>query len=264
MMKPEKVSLILTTFNCGKQLPITLESIKRQDYCNLEVIIKDGASTDDTVEIIKSYQEEGFLNIYYESSRDSGIYDAMNKGLQMSTGDIIAFFNDEFADEQAVGKLVTAMNGDVGRFAGAHSDLIYREKSRVVRYWKMGNGGDIRNGWMPAHPTLFLRRHIYEEYGMYRTDLKCSSDYEFMIRVLKHRENRLAYVPEILVSMFYGGTSNQGLKNYVVSLKEGHIALVSNNVKPAWLIDVKRTWKVLQQFYKAKRLNQINGIIYSK
>lgn len=103
---------------------------------------------------------------------------------------------------------------------------------------------------MPAHPTLLLKREVYERYGVYKTDYKCSSDYEFMVRILKDGRIRLAYVPEILVSMFYGGTSSNGLSAYMVSFWEAYRALKENRVRNAWWICIKRTFKVCRQFIK--------------
>lgn len=252
--KGKKVSLILTTYNSERYLPSTLESIAAQDYANLEIIIKDGGSSDRTLEIIEKYCQDSHLDILWESSRDSGIYDAMNQGFEKSSGDIIAFFNDEFVENSAISKLVNAIDSEN---IGAHSDLVYCSGNKTIRYWKMGNSGRIESGWMPAHPTLFLKRCVYEKYGLYRTDLKCSSDYEFMVRVLKDGENRLGYVPEILVSMFYGGTSSGGLSNYLVSLREGNRALKENHIKNAWLINVKRSIKVMRQFQTARHLKSV-------
>ena len=108
--------------------------------------------------------------------------------------------------------------------------------------------GQIEDGWMPAHPTLLLKREVYERFGVYKTDYRCSSDYEFMIRILKDSKVRLAYVPEILVSMFYGGTSSNGLGAYAVSFREACRALKENEVKHPWLISIKRTFRVVKQF----------------
>jgi len=120
----------------------------------------------------------------------------------------------------------------------------------VVRYWRMGPQKSIFLGWMPGHPTLYFKREIYEKYGLYKTDYRISADYELMMRVLKHKENRLAYVPRTLVRMYYGGTSNSTLGSYIESLKEGHRALTSNNIHPAFVIDCIRTLRVLLQFVK--------------
>lgn len=252
-----KVSLILTTYNCKNNLEKTLESIESQDYGDIEVVIKDGNSVDGTQEVIKLYAQRSKFKVIWTSKSDSGIYDAMNYGYSMSKGDILLFFNDKFTCKNAVTKLVHAMeqtNTETNKvYDGVHSDLIYVDNDRAVRYWKMGQGR-INYGWMPAHPTLCLRRAVYEKYGLYDSSYKCSADYEFMVRILSDNTVKLAYVPEILVSMFYGGTSSNGFKNYWISLKEAHLALKRNNVKNSWIIDLRRTGKVFRQFWMAKRI----------
>ena len=135
---------------------------------------------------------------------------------------------------------------------GAHADLVYATDEKVVRYWKMGTQKSLHLGWMPGHPTLFLKREIYEKYGLYNPEYRIAADYEFMVRFLKDKENRLAYLPETIIRMYYGGASTSGTGSYLLSLKEGHKALKDNGVKGAALIDVLRTCRVLWQFVKTK------------
>ncbi len=247
----KKVSLILTTYNCKDKLIQTFESIEEQDYPLIEVVVKDGNSQDGTVDIIRRYVDSSKFSVKWTSERDRGIYDAMNQGFLLSTGDIVVFFNDIFLGKSAVTKMVSCIetvNPDTGEeFAGAHADLVYMDGERVVRTWKMGQG-TIEKGWMPGHPTLFLKREIYDKYGLYDTRFKISADYEFMIRFLKGGQNRLAYLPETIVSMFYGGTSSGGFNSYLLSLREGHRALRMNGIKRAWLVDIRRSIRVLKQF----------------
>ena len=247
-----KVSLILTTYNSFEHIGSTLDSIAAQDYPLIEVIVKDGGSSDGTQAIVGKYLSDSSMDIHLIVKSDTGIYDAMNQGYKCSTGDIVAFFNDRFICKDAISRMVDAMNRIDHRtgnpYIGAHADLVYAEGDKVIRNWHMGQG-EIKDGWMPGHPTLYLRREVYEKYGLYDTSYRISADYEFMIRILKDG-NRLAYLPETIISMYYGGTSNKGLSNYWKSLKEGHRALTSNGVKRAWLIDMKRTIKVLNQFPK--------------
>lgn len=254
----EKVSLILTTYNSKDNLKKTLDSIEKQDYPNIEVIIKDGKSKDGTVDIIKDYSKSSHFQVIWKSKADVGIYDAMNQGYAMCSGDIIAFFNDVFIDKSAVSKMVTKIKSrnlnDSKEYIGAHADLVYMDDEKIIRKWHMGEG-NIKQGWMPGHPTLFLRREIYEKYGLYDTSFKIAADYEFMIRFLKDEQNQLAYLPETIISMFYGGISSGGLSNYLISLREGHRALKSNNIKNASIIDIKRTIKVLMQFITKWPLN---------
>ena len=121
------------------------------------------------------------------------------------------------------------------------------EGDKQIRSWHMGQG-NIWQGWMPGHPALYLKREIYEKYGQYDISYRLAADYEFMVRFLKDRENRLVYIPRVLILMFYGGTSNAGLRNYLLSFKEGYMALRKNGVKYPLMITLRRTWKVLRQF----------------
>lgn len=242
-----KVSLLMTTYNSVSNLPITLESVKNQTYKKIEVVIVDGQSTDGTVALIEQFAQNADFEVKWISEPDKGLYDAMNKAYLMSTGDIIAICNDRLTREDAVSLLVKAVEDAGEDCVGAHCDLVYKDGEKIVRSWKMGQG-KIRQGWMPGHPTLFLKREIYEKYGLYDITYRCAADYEFMVRFLKEDKNRLAYVPKVLISMFYGGTSNAGLRNYLISFKEGYMALNKNGVKHPLIITLKRTWKVLRQF----------------
>ena len=242
-----KVSLLLTTYNSAENLPVTLQSIQEQTYSPIEVVIADGGSTDDTISLIQQFARNGGLEVKWVSERDKGLYDAMNKAFCLSTGDIIAVCNDRLSEKDAVASFVEAIEQAGEDCIGAHSDLVYMEGDKIVRSWHMGQG-NISQGWMPGHPTLYLKREIYEKYGQYDITYHCAADYEFMVRFLKDGSNRLAYVPRVLITMFYGGTSNAGLKNYLVSFKEGYMALRKNGVKHPLLITVRRTWKVLRQF----------------
>lgn len=248
----QKVSLLVTTYNAQDNLSITLQSIESQDYGNIEVVIVDGKSQDETPALIRKFadmhhDEEEHLSVRWISEPDRGLYDAMNKAWSMCTGDIVAVCNDKLCTPDAITKLVNAIENAGEGCIGAHADLVYMQGEHVVRTWHMGEGR-LQDGWMPGHPTLFLKRDIYEKYGVYDIRYRCAADYEFMVRFLKEEQNRLAYVPETLVAMFYGGTSNAGLRNYLVSFKEAYQALVKNRVPHPFMITVKRTWKVLHQF----------------
>ncbi|MCM1266739.1 MAG: glycosyltransferase [Bacteroidales bacterium] len=246
-----KVSLLVTVYNVKNTLPITLGSIEEQDYPNLEVVIVDGGSTDGTVELIRAFaarteERQGF-SVRWVSEPDNGLYDAMNKAFHMSTGEVVAVCNDKLCKPEAVSLFAAAIERGGSRCVGAHADLVYVEGERVVREWRMGQG-TLSEGWMPGHPTLFLRRRIYETYGLYDTSYRCAADYEFMVRFLKDENNELAYVPKILIAMFYGGTSNAGLSNYLLSFREGFRALKKNKVPHPLLITLRRSLRVLKQF----------------
>ena len=167
----------------------------------------------------------------------------------MTTGDVIAICNDEYVRDDSVSLMMGLLESHP-ECVGAHADLVYSTSEGVKRYWHMGEQKSLLLGWMPGHPTLYLRREIYDMYGSYKTDYRISADYEFMIRFLsdKTAHNRLAYLPKIILRMFYGGTSNRSAGSYIDSLKEGHRALISNHVHPAFVADGLRTLRVLWQF----------------
>jgi glycosyltransferase len=243
----QKVSFILTTYNSNSNLIKTMSSILMQDYPSIEIVIKDGGSSDGTKDLIEKYGKELGSRLIWKSESDKGLYDAMNQGYGMSTGDIVVFFNDVLVHKSVVSHMVNAIEAGGEDCIGAHADLVYANGEKVIRYWHMGKG-KIRQGWLPGHPTLYLKRKVYEKYGLFDTSYKGSADYEFMIRVLYGREEKLAYVPEMIVSMFYGGTSTRGIGGYLMSLREGHRGLKKNGVKFAFMIDIKRTVRVLKQF----------------
>lgn len=242
-----KVSLIITTYNCKENFQKTMESIAEQDYDNIEIVIKDGMSDDGTLDFILQYEKKYKYPVKWKSTQDTGIYDAINQGYVMSTGDIIGIANDRFASKSAVSQLVQAIEDN--HSDGVHADLVYMQDDKVKRYWHMGQG-KIVTGWMPGHPTLYLKREVYEKYGLYNTSYKCSADYEFMIRILRNEEIKLAYIPEVLVSMYYGGTSTGSIGSYWVSIKESYDALRKNGMKCAWWIILLRTVRVTMQFLK--------------
>lgn len=247
------VSLILTTYNCRDNLKKTLESIDQQDYPDIEIIIKDGKSSDGTVDLIREYADKNSDRVRWISSDDSGIYDAMNQGFEISNGDYILFFNDLFVRNDAISLMVTTVESDRNA-VGCHSDLTYSFEGRVIRRWRMGPQRSVYWGWMPGHPTLLLKREVYEKYGLYRIDLRISADYEFMVRFLKDRSNKLAYIPEVLIDMYYGGTSSSGMSSYWQSLKEAHNGLKINGYRFPMIIDFNRIVRFVAQFAKASVL----------
>ena len=241
----KKVSIITTTYNDSAALRKTVEQIKAQDYPNIEYIIVDGKSTDDTMDVIMEAKAHFGDRFQWLSEKDKGIYDAINKGLKMATGDYIGLCFDQFASNDVISKMVAIMEEE--GTDGVHGDLNYMDGENVVRKWRNGQG-KIRTGWMPGHPTLYLKKEVYETYGLYKTDYRISADYEFMIRFLKDGQVKLSYIPEVLIKMAHGGTSTKSLGAYLEGLKEGHRALKENGVKFAFVTDLLRTLRVLKQF----------------
>ena len=240
-----KVSVITTTYNDIENLKRILAEVKKQTYPNIEHIIVDGGSTDGTVELLKELEEKEPGRISWMSEKDNGIYDAINKGIRMATGDIVGCCFDRYADEGVLMRMVEIMEKE--GTDGVHGDLCYMDGDRIVRKWHQGQGV-IRSGWMPGHPTLYLKKEVYDRFGLYRTDYRISGDYEFMVRILYRKEVTLSYLPEILIYMSHGGTSTNSLGAYVESMMEGHRALVENHVPFAWVTDLCRVVRVLSQF----------------
>ena len=240
-----KVSVVTTTYNDIENLKRILAEVKKQTYPNIEHIIVDGGSTDGTVELLKELEKKEPGRISWMSEKDNGIYDAINKGIRMATGDIVGCCFDRYADEGVLMRMVEIMKKE--GTDGVHGDLCYMDGDRIVRKWHQGQGV-IRSGWMPGHPTLYLKKEVYDRFGLYRTDYRISGDYEFMVRILYRKEVTLSYLPEILIYMSHGGTSTNSLGAYVESMMEGHRALVENHVPFAWVTDLCRVVRVLSQF----------------
>ncbi|MEI3189962.1 MAG: glycosyltransferase family 2 protein [Lachnospiraceae bacterium] len=240
-----KVSVVTTTYNDIENLKRILAEVKKQTYPNIEHIIVDGGSTDGTVDLLKELEEKEPGRISWMSEKDNGIYDAINKGICMATGDIVGCCFDRYADEGVLMRMVEIMEKE--GTDGVHGDLCYMDGDRIVRKWHQGQGV-IRSGWMPGHPTLYLKKEVYDRFGLYRTDYRISGDYEFMVRILYRKEVTLSYLPEILIYMSHGGTSTNSLGAYVESMMEGHRALVENHVPFAWVTDLCRVVRVLSQF----------------
>ena len=240
-----KVSVVTTTYNDIENLKRILAEVKKQTYPNIEHIIVDGGSTDGTVNLLKELEEKEPGRISWMSEKDNGIYDAINKGICMATGDIVGCCFDRYADEGVLMRMVEIMEKE--GTDGVHGDLCYMDGDRIVRKWHQGQGV-IRSGWMPGHPTLYLKKEVYGKFGLYRTDYRISGDYEFMVRILYRKEVTLSYLPEILIYMSHGGTSTNSLRAYVESMMEGHRALVENHVPFAWVTDLCRVVRVLSQF----------------
>ena len=241
----KKVSILLMTYNCADVIRKTLQSIEMQDYPLMELIISDGVSTDGTLEIIRKCAKASKYEYFLVSEKDGGLYDALNRCVRRANGDYLLVMNDQFLRKNAVSKLVAATEEE--GCDGAHSDLIYATDEKVIRYWHMGKGS-IMSGWLPGHPSLLLKKEVYRKYGLYNIDYKIAADYEFMIRILKRGGVRLAYVPDILVRMYYGGTSTAGLDRYEKSFMEGVRAVKANKVSLAYMINTLRTIRVLLQF----------------
>lgn len=249
-----KISIITATYNSEKTLRDTLDSILKQTYTDYEHIIIDGLSKDTTMEIVKEYEAKYQGKLKYISEKDTGLYDAMNKGIQMATGDIIGLLNsdDIYANAevlQTIAKAFQDTNCD-----GTYADLIFMDgetMKKPQRIWKSPKG-KIERGWHPAHPTLYLKKQVYDKIGLFQTKYRICADYDFMLRLLKEKEINLTYINQYLVYMRTGGTSTDGLKGYIKNLKEAHQVLVDHQMKHPYFIDFLRILKTMKQMVISK------------
>lgn len=247
-----KISIITTTYNSAKTIKDTLDSVLSQTYDDFEHIIVDGASKDETMQIVKEYEEKYNGRLKYISEKDCGIYDAMNKGIKMATGDIIGLLNsdDMYAHNKVLEEISNCFKNT--NCDGTYANLIFVDEetmTKTKRTW-ISKNGRLEDGWHPAHPTLYLKKEIYDKIGLFDLNYKIVADYDFMIRMLKDNDIKLEYIDDIIVKMRIGGTSTAGLKGYYRNLKEAHNVLVKNNIKHPYLIDIKRIIKTIIQIIK--------------
>lgn len=215
-----KVSIITVCFNSAKTIRDTIESVLSQDYPSIEYIVIDGGSSDETVAIIKEYA--GRISVII-SEKDRGIYDAMNKGIALANGEIVGMLNsdDIYINEHAVSELMKTM--DDSKADSVFADLVIVDPldlSKVLRYYDSSyfTPNKFRFGWMPAHPTFFVKKSLYDKVGPYSLDYKISADYEMLIRLLWVQKASYAYLQKPIVRMRYGGASTSGLgRNWVLN-----------------------------------------------
>lgn len=247
-----KISIITATYNSQATIEDTLNSVLNQTYKNIEHIIIDGKSKDNTMKIVKKYEKKYDGKLKYISEKDKGLYDAMNKGIKMAKGDIIGILNsdDVYANNLVLETIVNKIKET--KSDGCYGNLLYMDENlkKPIRDWKTGTG-KIKSGWMPAHPTFYISKKIYKEVGFYNLNYKVVSDFDFMIRVCKNDKYKLTYIDDYLVHMRLGGVSSAGIKGYIRNIKEANKALKDNGYKFSWLIILKRIFITIKQYFLA-------------
>jgi len=247
------VSIITVCYNSEKTIGTTIQSVISQDYPDIEYIIVDGKSTDNTMSIVDSYKEKIAKRT---SEADKGIYDAMNKGIKMASGDIIGILNsdDVFVSESIISEVVQAFeqNPDV---AAVYGDIDYfkdETTKKVLRTWvtKPYYPAFFDDGEVPPHPSLFVKKVVYDEIGVYYPDFKISSDYEFMLRAFKANNYKPFYLGKFIVNMRMGGESTRSFSNVLIGNKEVRMAWKMNNLKPPFRFWFLRVVKKVLQYIK--------------
>ncbi len=246
-----KVSIITVAFNSELTIKDTIDSVKIQDYNNIEYVIVDGLSKDNTINIINEHHKGVLL-----SEKDKGIYDAMNKGIELASGDIIGILNsdDFYPDSKVISEVVEVFKKS--NCQAVYADLVYVDEkvtTKIIRNWVSGkfNKNSFLFGWMPPHPTLFLRKEVYQKCGKFNLSLKSAADYELILRMLYKNQISVAYLPRVTVHMRAGGQSNKSIMNRLKANKEDRMAWEINELKPFWFtLYLKPLRKVSQFIFK--------------
>ena len=230
-----KISLITVTYNSAKTIKDTIDSVLSQDYKDLEYILVDGKSNDGTQQIIKGYGDRIFK---FVSEKDQGMYDALNKGIEMATGEVIGILNsdDFYIDEQVISDIAQKFKEE--KADAVYADMYYvdsQNTSKIIRHWVSGKAkkNSFRLGWMPPHPTFFVRKECYEKYGNFNLALKSAADYELMLRFMEKHKISAAYLERVIVKMRAGGMSNSSLKNRIQANRQDRKAWKINDLKPS-------------------------------
>lgn len=246
-----KVSIITVCRNAEHTLETTIQSVLVQDYRNIEYIVVDGASTDATLQIIEKYRNRISKCI---SEKDDGMYYAINKGIQLSNGEIVGLLHadDFYPHEKIISRIVREF--EEKKTDSIYGDLQYVHRNhpeKVFRYWKSKPfcTENFLKGWMPPHPSFFVKKWCYDKFGLYNTSLSISADYELMLRFLYKHKISASYISEVLVKMRVGGMSNVSLKNRIKANNEDRLAWKINGLKPGTFTLILKPILKLTQFF---------------
>ena len=252
------ISIITVSYNSAATIEDTIKSVLGQTYPDIEYIFIDGGSTDGTLEIVCRYKDK---IVKIVSEKDGGMYEAMNKGIKLATGDIVGILNsdDVYASNDVIETVAQRFSQADPKNVGSHSidcvwgDLVCVDKNnpnKIVRNWKSSTytKGSFQKGWHPPHPTFFVRLSIYERYGPFRTDLDTSADYELMLRFLEKDKISSSYIPQILVKMRDGGQSNRSYFNLIRANIDCYRAFKKNGLAIDPLFIIRKPLSKLAQF----------------
>lgn len=246
-----KISIITVVYNNERTIKDALESVLGQTYKDIEYVIIDGKSKDNTVSIIKEYENK--LG-YFVSEKDNGLYDAMNKGIQSATGDVIGILNsdDLYQDFDVIADVMEQFNNDL-KLDILYGNLVYVKSddvNKIVRNWKCKPYYErfFENGNVPPHPALFVKRSVYDKVGLFNLDYKLAADYELMLRMLKKYDFKIKYIDRLIVKMRLGGATNQSFTNIINQNKEIVRSWKDNSLRAPFYLMPVRIFKRLIQF----------------
>jgi glycosyltransferase involved in cell wall biosynthesis len=230
------VSIVTVVYNNVEYVRNAIESVLSQDYSSIEYVVIDGGSTDGTLDIIEEYRNQ--ISVFLSES-DDGIYDALNKGIARASGNMIAILHsdDQFCDSYVVSDVVQKMSETKADFCFSDLVIVDRSSGRVLRYYKARcfRRWMFRIGWMPPHPTCFIRKSLFDDFGLYSTEYKIAGDFDFLVRIFYSQEINWTYLERITVKMRQGGISTSGWKSKMINAYEIRHSLLSNHV---WSLSV--------------------------
>ena len=247
-----KISIVTISYNSAKTIETTFMSVLQQTYSNIEYIVIDGGSTDDTLKIAKKYSE---IITVLVSEQDNGLYDAMNKGISLATGDVIGLINsdDLFCDPDALNKVAKVFKKNKN-LDSVYADLFYvsqRDINKISRRWVSGIQRKFKYGWHPAHPTFYIKKSIYDRFGLFDLSFKLAADFEIMLRFLDKHNISTTYLKEPLVKMRLGGETNKSFKNIYYQNIECLRAFDKNNIKVAKFF--YPFFRIIPKFFQFKK-----------
>jgi glycosyltransferase involved in cell wall biosynthesis len=249
-----KISVITVVRNAEKTIAEAAESVLAQDHPDFEYVVVDGASTDGTLEVLSGYA--GDIDVLV-SEEDDGLYNAINKGIGLASGDVVGLVH---ADDALVGQHVLSLIANTVEESGSeavYGDLVYvdMQSDRVVRRWRSAEfeRRRFRFGWMPPHPTLYLRRELFEKLGGYDPAFGSAADYELMLRYLYRHQIDATYIPETLVKMRVGGISNRSIRSRIEANRHDRRAWNANGVQRAWYTHYLKPLRKVGQYAHWRR-----------
>jgi glycosyltransferase involved in cell wall biosynthesis len=226
-----KVSIITVVWNNNTTIKNAINSVLSQTYKNIEYIIIDGGSTDGSVEVIEKYRDK--ISVFLSES-DKGIYDALNKGIDLSTGEVITILHsdDLFYDNSVVSDMMNRVSETNAEICFSDMVIVDSSLKKVLRYYMSSYFSPwmFRIGWMPPHPTCFIKKSLFDEFGLYSLDYKIAGDFDFLVRIFYSRDINWGYLNRITVKMRQGGVSNDGFSSKRVIAREINQSLRENNV----------------------------------
>lgn len=243
------ISLVTVCYNAEATIERCITSAINQNFKNLEYIIVDGGSTDNTINIVKKFKDR--ISIFI-SEPDSGIYDAMNKGIGKATGQVIGMLNadDYFANNEILSEIALTFNEQDADIIYGDLDFVTPD-GKIVRKWRSGNyfSGIFNWGWMPPHPTFYCKKHLFSKLGVYSLNFGTAADYELMARFMHLNKPKVSYIKKVLVKMQVGGVSNKSFRNYLKAIAFNYKAMMINKIiAPFVTIALKPMRKIVQYF----------------